>query len=366
MPPATTSIDAFAALSDRVRKMPSRTSGCDERSSIATNATISAAAPAIRPSVSPGAPAVRPAALTIPYTRSISPPVTVAAPARSNPRRPCTRDSGRTRAASAIVRIPTGRLTKKIQRQDRYSVSTPPSSESERTAADGDRGPDAQRAGALAALGERVRHDRQRGGRHERGAEALQRASADEELGRRRETVEQRREGEERDARDEEVPAAEEVRGAPTEQQEPTEHQCVRVQHPLQRRRREPEVGLDRRQRHVHDRRVEDDHELAQADDEEDEPGGGSAGGVGGPRHRVHCAAPSVLSVGLGVPPSHPTRVKLAVTASCTHHADKSQADIAAAPVTMAAWLRQPPRRPPRPASDRDCASARRRVRARS
>ena len=39
------------------------------------------------------------------------------------------------------------------------------------------------------------------------------------------------------------------------------------------------QVGLDGRQRDVHDRRVEDDHELREADEAEDEPGVRLAGG---------------------------------------------------------------------------------------
>ena len=56
------------------------------------------------------------------------------------------------------------------------------------------------------------------------------------------------------------------------EQQEAAEGQQVGVDHPGQRGLREAEVGLDRRQRHVHDALVQDDHQVAQAQHVEREP----------------------------------------------------------------------------------------------
>jgi hypothetical protein len=53
-------------------------------------------------------------------------------------------------------------------------------------------GPDAERPRALGAFGERRRDDRQRGGRDERGTEALQCARADEHALARGKAVEQR------------------------------------------------------------------------------------------------------------------------------------------------------------------------------
>ncbi len=107
--------------------MPSRTSGWALRSSTATKAAISAAATASRPIVRADAQPYS-CAFTIPYTSTTRPPVMVTAPARSNPRRPWTRDSGTMRTASSAVAIPTGTFTKKIQRQETYSVRIPPSS----------------------------------------------------------------------------------------------------------------------------------------------------------------------------------------------------------------------------------------------
>ena len=64
------------------------------------------------------------------------------------------------------------------------------------------------------------------------------------------------------EADDEDAPAAEQVRRAAAEQQEAAEHERVRVDDPLQAALGEAEVALDRRQRDVHDRGVEHDHEL--------------------------------------------------------------------------------------------------------
>src|SRR6185437_8888249 len=58
----------------------------------------------------------------------------------------------------------------------------------------------------------------------------------------------------------------------PAEEQEAPEGEQVGVHDPGERGRTEAEVGADRRQRDVHDRRVEDDHQIAQAEDVEREP----------------------------------------------------------------------------------------------
>ena len=78
---------------------------------------------------------------------------------------------------------------------------------------------------------------------------------------------------EEDEAGEEHALAPDQVAGAPAEQEEAAEEQRVGVDDPLQARLGEAEVGLDRRQRDVHDRRVEDHHELREADEDEDEPG---------------------------------------------------------------------------------------------
>ena len=72
---------------------------------------------------------------------------------------------------------------------------------------------------------------------------------------------------------DEQALPAEQVGRAPAEQQEAAEDERVGVDDPLQARpARSARPVLDRRQRDVHDRRVEHDHELRDADEDEDEP----------------------------------------------------------------------------------------------
>ena len=73
-----------------------------------------------------------------------------------------------------------------------------------------------------------------------------------------RDRAEQRGAGEEQGAGEEHAPAAEEVGRAPAEQQEAGEGERVGVQDPLQAVGGEAQRVLDRRQRDVHDRDVED------------------------------------------------------------------------------------------------------------
>ena len=73
-------------------------------------------------------------------------------------------------------------------------------------------------------------------------------------------------------AEHEDAPAAEEVGGAATEQEEATEEERVCADDPLQVLLREAEIDLDRRERDVHDRDVEDRHELHREDEREREP----------------------------------------------------------------------------------------------
>ena len=74
------------------------------------------------------------------------------------------------------------------------------------------------------------------------------------------------------DADEEDPLAPHQVAGAPAEKQEAAEGERVRVDDPLQVGVRHLQVFLDRGQRDVHDRRVEDDHELRHADEAEHEP----------------------------------------------------------------------------------------------
>ncbi len=144
--------------------------------------------------------------------------------------------------------------------------------EADRAAADRDRGPDSHRLRPLGAFFVRRGDDRQSCRRDERGAEALEAAEDDQHFRARRQAVEQRRDREDHEADEEDLLASGEVAGSTTQQQETAEHQRVRIHDPLQVGIRHVEVGLDRGQRDVHDRRVEDHHELRHADEDEHEP----------------------------------------------------------------------------------------------
>jgi hypothetical protein len=131
---------------------------------------------------------------------------------------------------------------------------------------------DAEGLVALAALGERRGDDRQSGRRDDRGTQTLQGARGDQLGVVRRQAAEQRGQREQAQAEDEDPAAAEQVGGAPAQQQEAAEHQRVRVHHPLEVLLREVQLGLNRRQRDVHDRRVEHDHELRGAQQDQRDP----------------------------------------------------------------------------------------------
>jgi hypothetical protein len=89
--------------------------------------------------------------------------------------------------------------------------------------------------------------------------------SADQHLLRLRRPANQRREREHEQPGDERPALAEQVGGAPAEHQKAGERDRVGVDDPLQVGVGEAEALVDRRQRDVDDRDVEDDHELRQA-----------------------------------------------------------------------------------------------------
>jgi hypothetical protein len=135
-----------------------------------------------------------------------------------------------------------------------------------------DAAPGAERLVALLALGERRHEDRQCGRRDDRRAEALCRAG-DDQRGLAPREPRQERGGREHDETDDEhLAPADEVGHAAPEQQEAAEEEGVGADDPLEVLLREPEVGLDGGQRHVHDRDVEHDHELHREEERKSEP----------------------------------------------------------------------------------------------
>ena len=144
--------------------------------------------------------------------------------------------------------------------------------QADRGARGGHEAVDADRLALLLGLGEH-RHDHAEDhGGGQRAADALHEAGADEQLLVRGQAAGQRGRGEEREAGEEDAPTTDQVTEAAGEQQQAAERDQVAVDHPGEGRLREAEVLLDRRQRDVHDRRVEDDHHEAGAEDEQRGP----------------------------------------------------------------------------------------------
>ena len=101
---------------------------------------------------------------------------------------------------------------------------------------------------------------------HECRADALHRARSDQEACARGEPARERGEREDREPDDEDAAAAVEVRELAAGDQERGERERVGDHDPLELRDRDVEVALHRRQRHVHHRVVEHDHEEAERD----------------------------------------------------------------------------------------------------
>ena len=101
---------------------------------------------------------------------------------------------------------------------------------------------------------------------------ALQRPCANQELVARCQTAEERPDREDHQAARKHAPAADDVRKPPAEQHEATKDERVGAHDPLQVLLREAQVKLDRRQRNIHDRDVEHDHELGRHDHRQRDP----------------------------------------------------------------------------------------------
>src|SRR6266567_1950448 len=101
---------------------------------------------------------------------------------------------------------------------------------------------------------------------HEGGGRPLHEPRSDQQGLTVRKATEQRGDREGRGAGDEDLLASHEVAQPPGQEHQPPEGQQVGVHDPRQRRLREMQVPLDRGQRDVHDRDVQNDHELADAE----------------------------------------------------------------------------------------------------
>jgi hypothetical protein len=131
--------------------------------------------------------------------------------------------------------------------------------------------PDAD-CGRAPLLGERIDQDRERERCHQRGTDALQSAEGDQVgvVGRERACAGEHRERGQADEEDALAPVPISQRAADEDERRERKH--VGVDHPLQVARRDTELALDRGQRHVHDRVVQQDHALPDAHRDKRQP----------------------------------------------------------------------------------------------
>ena len=180
--------------------------------------------------------------------------------------------SGTRRSVSSTPTMPTGMLTRKIQRQlsatagqVTYWMMMPPS-----TGPSPEARPDTPPHTPIAAPrfsgANTVAMMLSVDGHHGRAADALQDAEGDQQVDRRGEAAGQRPEGEQHHAGEEELAPAPEVAEAAHGHEQDGERQDVGVHHPLDVAVRGVVVGLDVRDGDVHDRAVEQDHEEAEAE----------------------------------------------------------------------------------------------------
>jgi hypothetical protein len=136
----------------------------------------------------------------------------------------------------------------------------------------GDRAPGAERLVALRPVPEEHGDDRERGGGDDRPAEALRRAGGDQLALVGGEPGGERSDRHDQEPGHEDAPPPEQVRRAAAQQQEAAERDRVGVDDPGEVRLGEVEPLADARQGDVDDRRVKDDDEHGQAEQDQRGP----------------------------------------------------------------------------------------------
>jgi len=124
----------------------------------------------------------------------------------------------------------------------------------------------------LAAFLEGRNEDRQRSRRDGCRTESLERSEGDERRLTPGESAEKRAEREDGDAEHEHAPTPQQIGRPSSEQEKAAEDERVCADHPLEVLLREPEIGLNGRERDVDDRDIEDGHELHREDQRECKP----------------------------------------------------------------------------------------------
>jgi len=135
----------------------------------------------------------------------------------------------------------------------------------------GRRSPDAEGGPAFASV-ELLRQEGEGGREHDRPADSLSRAREDEEERRGRGAAERGGGREEEDAADEDALPSEQIGERSCVEHEGREGQRVRVDHPLEVGEAGVQRSRDGRQRDVHDRDVEEQHEDRRADHDQGPP----------------------------------------------------------------------------------------------
>ena len=239
-------------------------SGCRARRSIRTKTTKAASPAAIRPIVSS---AVQPTldARTRPNVVAAARAVKASTPARSNRPVAWLRSAPNAARVRAIATALTGRLTKKIQRQDRLSVSSPPRTGPTAAEAPGHRAPDTECCTPVTALVGGIQQG-DGGGEHGGTPDALHSAGRDQQAGTRSQAAGQRRGREHGQAGQVDPPAAVQVGQRAQPHQQGGQGHRVAVDHPLQGRERGVQVNGHVRQCDVDDGHVHQQHESAEAD----------------------------------------------------------------------------------------------------
>ena len=185
-------------------------------------------------------------------------------------------------------------------------TSRPPASSPAAPPAHAHRGVHAHRPVAGRAFGERGRDQRQRGGRDDRAAGALDGAGRQQPRLGGGQPAGEGRGGEQQQAGDEHPAPAEQVTGTAAEQQQAAERQGVAVHHPLQAGVGESQGRLDVRQRDVDDGRVEHDHQLRGRDDQQRHALLAAAASVAGLVSCGECRCHTCDAGGRRAPPSSP------------------------------------------------------------
>jgi len=152
----------------------------------------------------------------------------------------------------------------------------------------GDRAPDAERRAALPTA-ERACQQSQRHREHDRPADTLQATGQLQHERRRRHPAQHGRDREHGEPHQVHATAAEHVGQAPGGEQQCGQRQGVGVHHPLEAGEARPQVGLDVRERDVHDRHVQQQHEGPEADRDQRPPA-----------RRVRCGVPGPTGAALG------------------------------------------------------------------